>query len=237
MGCLCSVNWRAVKGNWSKRSFFAAGACSGRVYVAGEHDENKNALRTGWVYDLRVDEWTELPPMSQERDECEGVVMGLEMEMGMGGDGAGNGNGNGDGMCPSKFSIKILILIINSTSISCNLELDLTLINKLGYPSPLPLIPVPYLSVKTVGLKRPHPPSSTPGDAWGCLGSASMDDGYFRRNYSALAVAVVAAENEEEEVGESEGEQSDQGEGEEKEGIDLVSFFCLFCVSYVYFLS
>ncbi|GKV21628.1 hypothetical protein SLEP1_g31589 [Rubroshorea leprosula] len=54
--------------------FSAAGACLGRVYVAGGHDENKNALRTGWVYDLRVDEWTELPPMSQEHDECEGVV-------------------------------------------------------------------------------------------------------------------------------------------------------------------
>ncbi|GKV46070.1 hypothetical protein SLEP1_g53082 [Rubroshorea leprosula] len=63
--------------------------------------------------------------------------------------------------------------------------------------------------MKTVGLKRPRPPSSMPGDAWGRLGSASMDDGYFRRNYSALAAALVAAESEEEEVGESEGEQSD----------------------------
>ncbi|GKV24809.1 hypothetical protein SLEP1_g34375 [Rubroshorea leprosula] len=75
------------------------------------------------------------------------------------------------------------------------------------------------------------------GDAWSSLGSASVDNGYFRRNYSTLAVAVAAIESEEEEVGESKGEESDQGEGEEKEGIDLVSFFCLFCVFYVYFLG
>ncbi|GKV11379.1 hypothetical protein SLEP1_g22643 [Rubroshorea leprosula] len=50
----------------------------------------------------------------------------------------------------------------------------------------------------------------TPGDAWGCLGSASVDDGYFRRNYSTLAAVVETVESEEEEVGESEGEESDQ---------------------------
>lgn len=60
----------------STRSFFAAGACNGRVYVAGGHDENKNALRSAWVYDIAADEWAELNPMSEERDECEGVVVG-----------------------------------------------------------------------------------------------------------------------------------------------------------------
>ncbi|KAJ6392685.1 hypothetical protein OIU77_022223 [Salix suchowensis] len=70
--------WREGKEMPSKRSFFAIGAYSGRVYVAGGHDENKNALKTGWVYDLSKDEWAELSQMSQERDECEGVVIGDE---------------------------------------------------------------------------------------------------------------------------------------------------------------
>ncbi|GLT39449.1 hypothetical protein SLA2020_136380 [Shorea laevis] len=90
--------WRQGKEMPSKRSFFAAGACSGRVYVAGGHDENKNALRTGWVYDLRMDEWTELPPMSQERDECEGVVIGDEFWVvsGYGTDNQGEFEGSAD---------------------------------------------------------------------------------------------------------------------------------------------
>lgn len=62
----------------STRSFFAAGACDGKVYVAGGHDENKNALRSAWMYDICSDEWTELTPMSEERDECEGVFIGSE---------------------------------------------------------------------------------------------------------------------------------------------------------------
>ncbi|KAG6787578.1 hypothetical protein POTOM_003619 [Populus tomentosa] len=70
--------WREGKEMPSKRSFFAMGAYSGRIYVVGGHDENKNALKTGWVYDLSKDEWTELNEMSQERDECEGVVIGDE---------------------------------------------------------------------------------------------------------------------------------------------------------------
>lgn len=49
--------------------------------------------------------------------------------------------------------------------------------------------------------------------------SASVDGGYFKRNYSAIAAAAAAAESEEEELGESEGEESEQGEGEEKEGM------------------
>lgn len=70
--------WRKGKNMPIKMSFFAVGSHSGRVYVAGGHDENKNALRTGWVYDLRLDMWNELPQLSQERDECEGVVIGDE---------------------------------------------------------------------------------------------------------------------------------------------------------------
>lgn len=60
------------------RSFFAMGAAGGRVYVAGGHDENKNALNTAWVFDTRKNEWAELNPMSEERDECEGIVVGSE---------------------------------------------------------------------------------------------------------------------------------------------------------------
>lgn len=70
--------WRQGKDMPAKMSFFAAGSYAGRVYIAGGHDENKNALRTSWVYDLRLDEWTELAQMSRERDECEGVVIGNE---------------------------------------------------------------------------------------------------------------------------------------------------------------
>ncbi|KAF5823308.1 putative F-box domain, kelch-type beta propeller, F-box-like domain superfamily [Helianthus annuus] len=62
----------------STRSFFAAGACDGKVYVAGGHDESKNALRSAWVYNIALDEWTELTRMSEERDECEGVMIGSE---------------------------------------------------------------------------------------------------------------------------------------------------------------
>ncbi|KAE8723974.1 Ureide permease 2 isoform 1 [Hibiscus syriacus] len=68
--------WRQGKDMPAKRSFFAIGACSGRVFIAGGHDENKNASRTAWVYDLRTDEWTVLGELSKERDECEGVVIG-----------------------------------------------------------------------------------------------------------------------------------------------------------------
>jgi hypothetical protein len=48
------------------------------IYVAGGHDENKNALKTAWTYDPKKDEWKVLAPMSQERDECEGVVVNGE---------------------------------------------------------------------------------------------------------------------------------------------------------------
>ncbi|KAK6925793.1 Kelch repeat type 1 [Dillenia turbinata] len=70
--------WRQGKDMPSKRSFFAIGALDGRVYVAGGHDENKNALKSVWCYDVREDEWIELGQMSEERDECEGVMTGNE---------------------------------------------------------------------------------------------------------------------------------------------------------------
>lgn len=70
--------WRRGKDMPTKRSFFAIGSRDDRVYVAGGHDENKNALKTASVYDVVKDEWAELRPMSQERDECQGRVVGEE---------------------------------------------------------------------------------------------------------------------------------------------------------------
>ncbi|KAL3631626.1 hypothetical protein CASFOL_024610 [Castilleja foliolosa] len=62
----------------STRSFFAIGAVDGRVLVAGGHDESKNALNSAWVYDVKKNEWSELTRMSEERDECAGIVIGSE---------------------------------------------------------------------------------------------------------------------------------------------------------------
>lgn len=62
----------------STRSFFAVGAVDGKVLVAGGHDESKNALSSAWVFDIKKEEWSELGRMREERDECEGVVIGSE---------------------------------------------------------------------------------------------------------------------------------------------------------------
>ncbi|KAF3683164.1 RNA binding,RNA binding isoform 1 [Capsicum annuum] len=74
MTCL----WKKCKDMPEPRSFFAMGACGGRVFIAGGHDESKNAMRTAWVFDIELNEWTELPGMSEERDECEGVIIGSD---------------------------------------------------------------------------------------------------------------------------------------------------------------
>lgn len=70
--------WTQGKDMPSKRSFFAVGAIGSKVYIAGGHDENKSALKSAWAYDVVKDEWIELAQMSQERDECEGLVIGNE---------------------------------------------------------------------------------------------------------------------------------------------------------------
>ncbi|CAO2038083.1 unnamed protein product [Urochloa humidicola] len=62
-----------------RRSFFAcastgAHATGGRVFVAGGHDEEKNALRCAVVYDVGADAWVALPDMARERDEARGVA-------------------------------------------------------------------------------------------------------------------------------------------------------------------
>ncbi|XP_039142839.1 LOW QUALITY PROTEIN: F-box/kelch-repeat protein At1g80440-like [Dioscorea cayenensis subsp. rotundata] len=58
-----------------KRSFFACSASvdPSVVYVAGGHDEDKNALKSALAYDVARDEWTQLADMAVERDECRGV--------------------------------------------------------------------------------------------------------------------------------------------------------------------
>ncbi|XP_042497249.1 F-box/kelch-repeat protein At1g80440-like [Macadamia integrifolia] len=56
------------------RSFFACASDSDRmVFVAGGHDDGKNALRSAMVYDVAKDEWVPLPDMAQQRDECKGI--------------------------------------------------------------------------------------------------------------------------------------------------------------------
>ncbi|TYI87007.1 hypothetical protein E1A91_D04G107100v1 [Gossypium mustelinum] len=81
MGGWDPTNYEAVRDMPETRSFFAAGELDGRIIVACGHDEHKNALRTAWEYDARMDEWKELKPMSEERDECQGVVIGSEFWM------------------------------------------------------------------------------------------------------------------------------------------------------------
>ncbi|KAE8696092.1 putative Galactose oxidase/kelch repeat superfamily protein [Hibiscus syriacus] len=57
-----------------RRSLFGCASGDGAmVYVAGGHDEEKNALKSALVYDLVKDEWIPLPDMATERDEVKGV--------------------------------------------------------------------------------------------------------------------------------------------------------------------
>nr|CAD1843037.1 unnamed protein product [Ananas comosus var. bracteatus] len=60
-----------------RRSFFACAAAplESTVYVAGGHDEEKNALRSALAYDAAADEWAPLPDMARERDEPRGVLL------------------------------------------------------------------------------------------------------------------------------------------------------------------
>ncbi|KAF8400749.1 hypothetical protein HHK36_014049 [Tetracentron sinense] len=56
------------------RSFFACASDADRmVFVAGGHDEEKNALKSAIVYDVAKDEWVPLADMEIERDECKGI--------------------------------------------------------------------------------------------------------------------------------------------------------------------
>ncbi|CAH8353806.1 unnamed protein product [Eruca vesicaria subsp. sativa] len=56
------------------RSFFACASDSERsVFVAGGHDEDKNALTSALAYDVAEDSWALLPDMGRERDECAAI--------------------------------------------------------------------------------------------------------------------------------------------------------------------
>ncbi|CAM0946202.1 unnamed protein product [Alopecurus aequalis] len=59
-----------------RRSFFACAAVGGRVFVAGGHDEEKNALRSAAAYDADANAWAALPDMALQRDEARGVCVG-----------------------------------------------------------------------------------------------------------------------------------------------------------------
>uniref|UniRef100_A0A0E0CHH6 F-box domain-containing protein n=1 Tax=Oryza meridionalis TaxID=40149 RepID=A0A0E0CHH6_9ORYZ len=72
-----SGSWRrgaAMPG--PRRSFFACAAAGRWVFVAGGHDEEKNALRSAVAYDAEADAWVPLPDMAAERDEARGVCVG-----------------------------------------------------------------------------------------------------------------------------------------------------------------
>ncbi|KAK8524972.1 hypothetical protein V6N13_015969 [Hibiscus sabdariffa] len=57
-----------------RRSMFGCASGDGRmVYVAGGHDEEKNALKSALAYDVVKDEWIPLPDMGSGRDEVKGV--------------------------------------------------------------------------------------------------------------------------------------------------------------------
>ncbi|KAG6538326.1 F-box/kelch-repeat protein At1g15670-like [Zingiber officinale] len=78
---LVSGAWRrGARMPGPRRSFFASAAAEaeGRwmVFVAGGHDESKNALRSALAYDVAADAWVQLPDMTRPRDECKGFFAG-----------------------------------------------------------------------------------------------------------------------------------------------------------------
>ncbi|XP_004302928.1 PREDICTED: F-box/kelch-repeat protein At1g15670-like [Fragaria vesca subsp. vesca] len=77
--CKSVVVYNFMTGTWRRgadmpggsRIFFGCASDSNRtVFVAGGHDDEKNALRTAMAYDVAKDEWILLPDMERERDEC-----------------------------------------------------------------------------------------------------------------------------------------------------------------------
>ncbi|CAN8280118.1 unnamed protein product [Cochlearia groenlandica] len=65
--------WRRGKPMAAARSFFACATVgSAKVYVAGGHDDQKNALKSAEVYDVEKDEWSTIAPLAEGRDECHG---------------------------------------------------------------------------------------------------------------------------------------------------------------------
>lgn len=56
------------------RTFFACASDSRAfVFIAGGHNDEKNALKSAFAYDVANDEWVPLADMARERDECKAV--------------------------------------------------------------------------------------------------------------------------------------------------------------------
>lgn len=69
-------SWRRAAPMSVARSFFACAVVGGgttKVYVAGGHDNQKNALKSAEVYDVAENRWEKLPDLAEERDECQGL--------------------------------------------------------------------------------------------------------------------------------------------------------------------
>ncbi|OIW17132.1 hypothetical protein TanjilG_27286 [Lupinus angustifolius] len=59
------------------RSFFGCVSDpQGIVFVAGGHDDDKNALKSVLAYDVMSDLWVSLPNMTSEHDECKAMFRG-----------------------------------------------------------------------------------------------------------------------------------------------------------------
>ncbi|CAD6244038.1 unnamed protein product [Miscanthus lutarioriparius] len=68
--------WRRGPEMPDTRSFFGCAGGDGNVYIAGGHDECKNALRSAFAYSVAADDaWRALSDMSEERDEPQLVVV------------------------------------------------------------------------------------------------------------------------------------------------------------------
>ncbi|KAL5975171.1 hypothetical protein ACLOJK_031850 [Asimina triloba] len=100
---LASATWRAgAPMPGPLRSFFGYASDSrSTVYVAGGHDEHKNALRSALAYDVAKDKWAPLPDMARERDECKGVFWRGEFHVigGYGTEGQGRFVRSGESFC------------------------------------------------------------------------------------------------------------------------------------------
>ncbi|KAI3949619.1 hypothetical protein MKW98_020941 [Papaver atlanticum] len=76
--------YNLVTGTWRRgadlpgdtRSFFACASDSKTVYIAGGHDQEKNALKSALAYDVSGNVWAPLPDMARHRDECKGLFYG-----------------------------------------------------------------------------------------------------------------------------------------------------------------
>ncbi|GLJ06603.1 hypothetical protein SUGI_0042840 [Cryptomeria japonica] len=71
-----SATWRRGADMPTFRSLFSCSCSSfSLIYVAGGHEDDKNALRSAEVYDVEDDRWDVLPDMNEGRDECASVFI------------------------------------------------------------------------------------------------------------------------------------------------------------------